>query len=46
MTKPLCYKTLTEIADACLSCDLTLVCFPMDEHTKKMMGYVEAEILK
>ncbi len=35
----LCYKQLTEIAEACLDCDSHLDCFPMDDETAKRLGY-------
>jgi hypothetical protein len=33
----LCYLLLSEIVDACLSCDSILECFPMDTETKQLM---------
>ena len=32
------YKKLVEIEERCLDCDSHLICFPMDEETKKFMG--------
>jgi len=37
MIKSLCHLQLSEIQDACLSCDFHLDCFPMDDETKEMM---------
>lgn len=34
--KPICHKQLSEIQDACLSCDSFLECFPMDAETKAL----------